>query len=78
MVKTGRIKVRARSVGDQHVRLCFPHPSVRRDILGHSSPTMTGDYTHTSPEAMEKAMELLADYSREKIFSLTAKSRQAG
>jgi hypothetical protein len=34
--------------------------------------------THTSPEAMEKAMELVADYSREKIFSLTAKSRQAG
>jgi hypothetical protein len=36
-----------------------------------TSPTMTGDYTHTSPEAV-------ADYSREKIFSLTAKSRQAG
>jgi integrase len=57
---------------------CGVPESVRRDILGHSSPTMTGDYTHTSPEAMEKAMELVADYSREKIFSLTAKSRQAG
>jgi integrase len=57
---------------------CGVPESVRRDILGHSSPTMTSDYTHTSPEAMEKAMELVADYSREKIFSLTAKSRQAG
>jgi integrase len=57
---------------------CGVPESVRRDILGHSSPTMTGDYTHSSPEAMEKAMELVADYSRERIFSLTAKSRQAG
>jgi integrase len=57
---------------------CGVPESVRRDILGHSSPTVTGDYTHSSPEAMEKAMELVADYSREKIFSLTAKSRQAG
>lgn len=56
---------------------CGVPESVRRDILGHASPTMTGDYTHSSPEAMEKAMELVADYSREKIFSLTAKSRQA-
>lgn len=57
---------------------CGVPESVRRDILAHSSPTVTGDYTHKSPEAMEKAMELVADYSREKIFSLTAKSRQAG
>jgi integrase len=57
---------------------CGVPKSVRRDILGHSSPTMTGDYRHSSPEAMEKAMELVADYSRERIFSLTAKSRQAG
>jgi hypothetical protein len=39
---------------------------------------MTDSYTHSSPEAMERALELMADYSREKIFSLTAKSRQAG
>jgi hypothetical protein len=47
----------------------------------HSATTMTGSYTHSSPQAMEMAMELamelVADYSREKIFSLTAKSRQA-
>ena len=27
---------------------CGVPESVRRDILGHSSPTLTGDYTHTS------------------------------
>ena len=56
---------------------CGVPDSVRRDILGHSPVTMTDSYTHSSPEAMERAMELVADYSREQIFSLTAKSRQA-
>jgi integrase len=56
---------------------CGVPESVRRDILGHSAITMTGSYTHSSPQAMEMAMEVVADYSREKIFSLTAKSRQA-
>ena len=36
---------------------------VRRDILGHSQRSMTGDYTHASPEEMERAMELVASYS---------------
>lgn len=57
---------------------CGVPESVRRDILGHSATTMTGSYTHSSPEAMELAMETVAGYSREKIFSLTAKSRQIG
>jgi integrase len=35
---------------------------VRRDILGHSPNSMTGDYTHASPEEMERAMELVASY----------------
>ncbi len=52
---------------------CGVPESVRRDVLGHSATTMTGFYTHSSPQAME----LVADYSREKTFSLTAKSRQA-
>jgi integrase len=56
---------------------CGVPESVRRDILGHSATAMTGSYTHSSPQAMELAMGLVADYSREKIFSLTAKSRQA-
>ena len=56
---------------------CGVPDSVRRDILGHSPVTMTDSYTHSGPEAMERAMELVADYSREKIFSLTAKARQA-
>jgi integrase len=36
---------------------------VRRDILGHSPNSMTGDYTHASPEEMEQAMELVASYA---------------
>ncbi len=36
---------------------------VRRDIMGHSSQSMTGDYTHATPEAMEEAMKRVADYS---------------
>jgi len=50
--------------------------SVKRDILGHSAATMASSYTHSSPAAMEMAMEAVATYSRENIFSLTAKSRQ--
>jgi integrase len=57
---------------------CGVPESVRRDIPGHSATTMTGSYTHSPPQALELALELVADYSREKIFSLTAKSRQAG
>jgi integrase len=57
---------------------CGVPDSVRRDVLGHSPATMTDSYTHTGPEAMEMAMELVAGYSREKIFSITAKLRQAG
>jgi integrase len=36
---------------------------VRRDIMGHSSQSMTGDYTHATPEAMEDAMERAAVYA---------------
>lgn len=36
---------------------------VRRDILGHTPKSMTGDYTHASPEEMERAMELVASYA---------------
>jgi len=36
---------------------------VGRDIMGHSSQSMTGDYTHATPEAMEDAMERIAGYS---------------
>lgn len=42
---------------------------VRRDILGHSSKNMTGDYTHASPIGMEKAMELVAGYSKGNILN---------
>jgi integrase len=43
---------------------------VRRDILGHSSTSMTGDYTHASPEEMERAMELVADYTGQSVLNL--------
>jgi integrase/recombinase XerD len=33
---------------------------VRREILGHSATSMTGDYTHASTEEMERSMELVA------------------
>ena len=36
---------------------------VRRDIMGHSSQSMTGDYTHATPEAMEGAMERVASFA---------------
>jgi len=42
---------------------------VRRDILGHSATSMTGDYTHASTEEMERAMELVASYQREQSFN---------
>jgi hypothetical protein len=31
---------------------------------------MTGDYTHASPEAMERAMEFVADYASGSLFNL--------
>jgi integrase len=43
---------------------------VRRDILGHTPRSMTGDYTHASPEEMERAMELVASYAGRTDFSL--------
>lgn len=43
---------------------------VRRDILGHSSKSMTDDYTHASPEEMEQAMELVASYRPKTILNL--------
>jgi integrase len=52
---------------------------VRRDILGHSATSMTGDYTHASPEEMERAMELVASYKQKEVLNLgkiSAKSRQ--
>ena len=47
------------------LRWAFPE-HVRRDILGHSSTSMTGDYTHASPEEMERAMELVASYKEQR------------
>jgi integrase len=48
---------------------------VRRDIMGHSSQNMTGDYTHATPEAMEEAMERVAGHSVN-YGKITAKTRK--
>ena len=57
---------------------------VRRDILGHSATSMTGDYTHASSEEMERAMELVASYKTQESFNgeknlgkISAKQRTA-
>lgn len=43
---------------------------VRRDILGHRAKSMTDDYTHASPEEMERAMELVASYKPKSVLNL--------
>jgi integrase len=48
---------------------------VRRDIMGHSSQSMTGDYTHATPEAMEDAMGRVAGYAVN-YGKITAKTRK--
>jgi len=47
------------------------HDHDRRDILGHSSDSMTGDYTHASPQRMEKVMELVAGYDAAELPGTT-------
>jgi integrase len=60
----------ATRAADCHV----PEP-VRRDIMGHQSETMTGDYIHAMLEAMEEAVELVTSY-RGRAAAGPAKSRQ--
>lgn len=43
---------------------------VLRDILGHSPGSMTGHYTHASPEEMEQAMEFVASFRSEEASGL--------
>ena len=55
--------------------------AVRRDILGHSPVTMTDDYTQSTPEARERAMELVALYGQAQIFrhgKITAQAETEG
>ena len=48
-----------------------PEP-VRRDILGHSPTSVTDEYTHSSPEARERAMELVANFGNYGKITATA------
>ena len=49
---------------------CGVTETVRRDILGHSSSTITGDYTHSTPESQIAAMELVGDYGAGRVVKL--------
>jgi integrase len=49
---------------------CGVTETVRRDILGHSSSTITGDYTHSTPESQLAAMELVASYGSRRVVNL--------
>lgn len=51
---------------------------VRRDIVGHSSRSMTGDYTHTSPKEMERALELVADFTSGSVSNLGKRRGRRG
>lgn len=51
--------------------LGVPEP-VRRDILGHSPASVTDGYTHSSPEASERATELVANYGNYGKITATA------
>lgn len=51
--------------------LGVPEP-VRRDILGHLPTSVTDGYTQTSPEARERAMELVANFGNYGKITATA------
>ena len=52
---------------------CGVSETVRRDILGHSSSTMTGDYTHSTPESQMEAMELVSGYQSRILDKISTK-----
>ncbi len=54
---------------------CGVTETVRRDILGHSSSTMTGDYTHSTPESQIAAMELVGTYGDRILDKISTKRR---
>jgi len=51
------------------------HRQGSRDILGHSSSTMTGDYTHSTHESQLAAMELVASYESRILHKISTKKR---
>ena len=50
---------------------------VRRDLLGHLPNSMTGDYTHTSSEGMERAVRSVTPYSGVETNEEYVKTRKA-
>ncbi len=49
---------------------CGVTETVRRDILGHSSSTITGDYTHSTPKSQMAAMDLVTGYGSGRVVKL--------
>jgi hypothetical protein len=47
--------------------------TARRDIMGHSSSTRTGDYTHSTPKSQVAAMELVACYKSRILDKISTK-----
>jgi integrase len=54
---------------------CGVTETVRRDILGHSSSTMTGDYTHSTHESQMAAMEVVSSYESRILDKSSTKKR---
>ena len=54
---------------------CGVTETVRRDILGHSSSTMTGDYTHSTQESQMAAMELVSSYKSRILDKISTKKQ---
>ena len=54
---------------------CGVNETVRRDILGHSSSTITGDYTHSTPASRIAAMELVGGYRNRILDKISTKRR---
>jgi integrase len=52
---------------------CGVTETVRRDILGHSSSTMTGDYTHSTHESQMAAMKSVASYKSRILDKISTK-----
>jgi integrase len=75
--KSVRAKIPARRRRNRRLSQMGVPEHVRRDILGHRSSSITGDYTHASPEEMERAMEAVVDYTQLSSKS-SVKSRQNG
>jgi integrase len=54
---------------------CGVDPYTIRDVLGHSTVAMSADYTHSTPEARQRAMEAVGQYSQKIASNLRQMKR---